>query len=599
MEKRTRIKFVLCILFSLVTAWMVTPTMWSLYHPEGDAKMPSWMPQSAMKLGLDLQGGIHMVMGVDLDKVVNDQLASYGRMIEKEAEKQNLSGVKSSVHADKFEMDIATPNKETQEKIANLLTKNYGAVLSFVGEAGTTLVMRLTTEFENDVRTRALEQSIATIRNRIDEFGVAEPIITRKGDNQILVQFPGAKEPERLKNLIGQTAQLKFQIVPDCRDMQCLAKQQADLAEKIKAAETKGSYTRDSFKRLSEYRARINQDLKDQIPPETEVSFEKARDVNVNNTNTLVPFLLSTKHVLSGEFIENAFVTLQSNDRMRIGPEQPVVSFQMNAVGAPLLASLTTDFQKYYMAIVLDGIVKSAPAINSPIPGGQGVITLGSGGMEEMNVEARDLAIVLRAGALPATIEMQEERTIGPSIGKDAIVAGKKALGITSVVVLIFMLVYYGFSGVIGCFVTIVNVGLIVAILGAMGATLTLPGIAGIVLTLGMAVDALIIIFERMREEIRAKRGRRQVIELGFDHAFATILDSNVTTAIGAIVLLQYGTGSIRGFALTLLVGIIANVFMASFFMKAIFEFILTLSERDAKPLSIGLSDKELQEVHA
>ena len=598
MEKRVQFKLGVCILISVLTLWMLTPTVWSLKHPDGDAKMPGWMPNTAMKLGLDLQGGIHMVMGVDLDKVVTDQLASYGRMIEKELEKEGITGTKAVVDPAKFELDFETPTKEAQDKIANLISKNYGAVLSFVGETGNLVVTRLTTEFENDVRTRAIEQSIATIRNRIDEFGVAEPIITRKGDNQILVQFPGAKEPERLKGLIGQTAQLKFQIVPECQDSSCLAKQQADLAVKIKDAETKGNYTRDTFKRLSEYRARLNTDLKDKIPADTEISFERSRDVNVNNANTLIPFLLSTKHIVSGEFIENAFVTLQSAGRMSMGPEQPVVSFQLNAAGAPMFGALTTDYKNHFMAIVLDGIVKSAPAINSPITGGQGVITLGSGNMEQMNNEARDLSIVLRAGALPASIELQEERTIGPSIGRDAIVAGGHALSITAVLVLGFMWIYYGWTGLVANFVTIVNIGMIVAILGAMGATLTLPGIAGIVLTLGMAVDALIIIFERMREEIRAGHTRKQVVALGFDRAFSTILDSNVTTAIGAVVLLQYGTGSIRGFALTLLVGIIANVFMATFFTKALFDYSLAKDNR-TKPMGMGLSKEHLAEAHA
>ena len=598
MEKRVQFKLGVCILISVLTLWMLTPTVWSLKHPDGDAKMPGWMPNTAMKLGLDLQGGIHMVMGVDLDKVVTDQLASYGRMIEKELEKEGITGTKAVVDPAKFELDFETPTKEAQDKIANLISKNYGAVLSFVGETGNLVVTRLTTEFENDVRTRAIEQSIATIRNRIDEFGVAEPIITRKGDNQILVQFPGAKEPERLKGLIGQTAQLKFQIVPECQDSSCLAKQQADLAVKIKDAETKGNYTRDTFKRLSEYRARLNTDLKDKIPADTEISFERSRDVNVNNANTLIPFLLSTKHIVSGEFIENAFVTLQSAGRMSMGPEQPVVSFQLNAAGAPMFGALTTDYKNHFMAIVLDGIVKSAPAINSPITGGQGVITLGSGNMEQMNNEARDLSIVLRAGALPASIELQEERTIGPSIGRDAIVAGGHALWITAVLVLGFMWIYYGWTGLVANFVTIVNIGMIVAILGAMGATLTLPGIAGIVLTLGMAVDALIIIFERMREEIRAGHTRKQVVALGFDRAFSTILDSNVTTAIGAVVLLQYGTGSIRGFALTLLVGIIANVFMATFFTKALFDYSLAKDNR-TKPMGMGLSKEHLAEAHA
>lgn len=597
MDKWTRIKFYLSLLVAVAVVWLAAPTYWSLSHPEKEeSEMPKGLPHTAMKLGLDLQGGIHMVMGVDLDKVVRDQLASYGRSLEKEAAKQNIADLKTTVPAGKFELEVTSPSKEHKERVAEIVQKSFNGVLEFVGDTNELLILKMSAAFESDVRTRALEQSISTIRNRIDEFGVAEPIITRKGDSQMLVQFPGAKEPERLKNLIGQTAQLAFQMVHECRDQGCLAKQQADLSQKIKDAETKGNYNRTTFKRLSEYRAKINEDLKAGLPPDTEVSFERERDVNVNDASTLRPFLLSTKSKISGEYIENAYVTLQQKDRFSVGPEHPVVAFQMNAVGAPLFGALTTEFHKAYMAIVLDGIVKSAPQINEPITRGEGIITIGSGSLEDMNREARDLSIVLRAGALPASIEVQEERTIGPSLGKDAIEAGRMALSLTFVIVFAFMWLYYGIAGLIANFVMATNIVLIVAALGSVGATLTLPGIAGIVLTIGMAVDALIIIFERMREEIRAKRSSKQVIAMGFDKAFATILDSNVTTALGAVVLLQYGTGPIRGFALTLLIGIVSNVFMATFFARSLFDY---WGARNTGPLSVGLSKKDLAEVHA
>jgi preprotein translocase subunit SecD len=598
MNKWVRTKFYIAIAVTVLTFWFTAPTLWSLSHPGEDiAKMPKWLPKTTMKLGLDLQGGVHMVMGIDLDKVVVDQLASYGRMLEKAAEKEGIAGVKSKVDAARFEMDLEAPSPEAREKISSLVTNQF-SVLSFVGENGNTLVTRLTREYEDEVRNRAISQSIETIRNRIDEFGVAEPIIARKGDSQILVQFPGAKEPERLKSLIGQTAKLTFQIVPECTDAACLVKQQTELAEKIKAAEAKGNYHRDTFKRLSEYRDRLNADLKDQIPADTTVAFERVQDLNVNNSaGELRPYLLSTKNVVSGEYIENATVQM-NRSRNQLGPESPVVFFQLNATGTPQFGALTTEFQNHYMAIVLDGIVKSAPVIQSAITGGEGTITLGRGSVEETMREARDLSIVLRAGALPATIEVQEERLIGPSMGADAIVAGQRALVIAGGIIFLFMLVYYGLPGLVANVVTLVNVGIIIAVLGMLGATLTLPGIAGIVLTIGMAVDAIIIIYERMREELRAGRNTKQTVSMGFDKAFATILDSNVTTAIGAFVLLQYGSGSIRGFALTLLVGIVSNVFMATFFTKALFDFFISGRENTTE-LRIGLSRKELEEATA
>ncbi len=269
--------------------------------------------------------------------------------------------------------------------------------------------------------------------------------------------------------------------------------------------------------------------------------------------------------------------------------ERPVVLFEMNSVGAPMLAQLTTEFKGHLMAIVLDDLVKSAPVIQSTISD-SGQISLGSGNMEQVQQEAHDTAIVLRAGALPASIEVQEERVIGPSIGRDAIEAGKKSLIYATLLIFGFMWLYYGAAGLLANFVTLVNVMMIFAVLGSLKATLTLPGIAGIVLTIGMAVDALIIIYERIREELRAGRVGKKMIDVGFDKAFATILDSNVTTLIGAFILLNYGTGSIRGFAFTLIVGIGVNVFLATYFSKILFHVFF----ENSKNLSMGLSRKEL-----
>ena len=593
MEKNVKWKLITCIAVSILSIWLLLPTIWSLEHPDQADKAPAALPKTAMKLGLDLRGGIHMVMGVDLDKVVVDQLATYGRSLEKALAKNNLKATTSANPKD-FELEIKVENLGDRDRIADLIAKDF-SVLQFVGQTDKVMVTRLTRDQEDYVRTHALDQSIETIRNRIDEFGVAEPVISRKGDNQILVQFPGEQEPERLKGLIGQTAKLNFQMVHECtkNDPSCLPKQQADLAAKIKDVETKGGYTREKFKRLSEYRARINQDLKAQLPADTEISFEKERDVNVVNSTVLRPFLLSTKNLLGGEYIEGANVQLDRSSR-QMGPEMPVVAFQMNPVGTPLFSALTTEFQGHYMAIVLDGIVRSAPVINTPITGGSGVITVGNGSIDDANREARDLSIVLRAGALPATIETQEERVIGPSIGEDAIKAGKNALLVTSALIFVFMWSYYGVAGLLANCVTLINVAMIFGILGAVGATLTLPGIAGIVLTIAMAVDAIIIIYERMREELRMGRNNRQIVQLGFDHAFATILDSNVTTAIGAFVLLQYGTGTIRGFALTLLVGITTNVIVSTFFTKTFFEAFMMGS-----PLTLGLSQQDIKTASA
>lgn len=568
MTKNLKWKIVTCLLLTLACLWLLCPTFFKLNNPDKD--LPSWMPKTAMTLGLDLQGGVHLVLGVDIDKVLSDQLETYGRSLEKMLEKKNLMGVTSKLSTDKTELELTIPQGVSKDQVSEVISNDFTA-LQFVGENGQMMVLRLASNQAESIRDNAIRQSIETIRNRIDEYGVAEPIITRKGDSQIVVQFPGAQEPERLKNLIGQTAKLEFYIVHECTNESCMVKQQQDLQQKIQAAEQNGKYTKDTFKTFAEYRERINADLKSGLPEGTFVAFERINDTTVINKVLLRPYLLSSKDKLSGEYIEDAFVSTNSD---KIGSAQtPVVSFRMNAVGSPLLGELTGRFRNYRMAIVLDGVIKSAPTIQAQISE-SGMITLGAaGGFEAAMKEARDLAIVLRAGALPASIEVQEERVIGPSMGLDAIEMGKKALIITSILIFMFMIAYYSFAGVIASFVTAVNVGIIFAVLGSIKATLTLPGIAGIVLTIGMAVDAMILIFERMREEIRAGRRPSQIVSLGFENAMSSIWDSNITTIIGAWVLAQFGTGSIRGFALTLMVGIFVNVFMASFFARTMFQW--------------------------
>jgi protein-export membrane protein SecD len=590
MNKSLKWRLFACAFVAVACAWLLMPTFFKLNNPDKD--LPKWLPDTAMTLGLDLQGGVHLVLGVDIDKVLSDQLEVYGRSLEAMLEQRKISGVKTKLTGSKTELDVVVPSASQNDAIAGIIRTDFTA-LEFVGESGNVMVLRLNPQQAEVIRDNAIRQSIETIRNRIDEYGVAEPIITRKGQEQIIVQFPGAQDPQRLKNLIGQTAQLEFVIVHECKSESCIIQQQQDLQQKILAAEQRGGYTKDTFQTFTEYRDRINSDLKPEIPPDTYIAFERINDTTVIDKVLLSPYLLSNNK-LSGEYIEDAFVTTQSD---QIGAAQkPVVSFRMSAVGAPLLGELTNKFRSFRMAIVLDGVIKSAPTIQAQISD-SGVITLGSmGGFDAAMNEARDLSIVLRAGALPASIEVQEERVIGPSMGRDAIEMGKKALLFTALLVFAFMIMYYSVAGLVASFIVLVNVGLIFATLGSLQATLTLPGIAGIVLTIGMAVDAMILIFERMREEIRAGRRPAQIISQGFENAMSSIWDSNLTTIIGAWVLAQFGTGSIRGFAFTLIVGIFVNVFMASFFARTIFMWIYRKGD---KMPSVGIKASEFSEVEA
>jgi preprotein translocase subunit SecD len=593
MQKSVAWRFYISIFVILLSVYLLIPTVWNLNHPNDKGKLPSWLPKAAMRLGLDLQGGIHLVMGVDLDEVIEKQMLAYGHSAEKELTTAGVTGLQMKADRQKGELEITATSKADREKVSATLQK-YEA-FEFVGETDTALVLRLNSQASSDIRGRALDQSIETIRNRIDEFGVAEPIISKKGDSQILVQFPGADDPERLKKLVGETAKLNFHIVPSSNNGKLYQEQQMNLQRWIADAEKAGSYTRETFPKLSEYRDRLNTDLKDKLPPNTFIAFEKAQDPTVVGKFNLRPYLLSSIDFVSGEYINNAQVSMDQSDRL-MGSQNPIVSFSLNPAGTPLFGDMTRKYIKHQMAIVLDGIVKSAPTIQSAITGGSGQITLGSGSFEKTMQEAKDLAIVLRAGALPATIELQEERVIGPSLGHEAIAAGKSALILSAILIFLFVWIYYGWIGLIGNLSTVANIAMIFAILGMMGATLTLPGIAGIVLTIGMAVDALILIYERMREELRAGRHIQAVIEAGFEKAFSSILDSNVTTAIGAFVLLEFGTGSIRGFALTLLIGIVVNVFTATFLTRSLIKYFY--SSRSSK-IGLGLPKHELESIHA
>jgi len=589
MQKSIKIRFFTSAFIIVLSVYMLLPSVWSITHPENPEQMPKWLPKAAMRLGLDLQGGIHMVMGVDLDGVVGSQLLAYGHSLERSLEKDGAKFKAIKLLKADNHIEIETTNPADADKISSKISGDFN-VLEFVGQKDNFVVLGLTRLHETEVRDRAIAQSIETIRNRIDEFGVAEPVIARKGDDQVLVQFPGAQEPERLKDLIGQTAKLSFQILPQSNDPAAYSKIESELTTWIADAEKAGNYTRDTFPRLSEYRERLLTDIGAKLPKDTELAFERLNNPNVVDSIVLKPYLLSTVDVLSGEYIENAFVGMDQGPG-GMGVQRPVVSFSMNPVGAPLFSELTTKFRGYRMAIVLDGIVKSAPNIEGAITGGSGQITLGTGNFDQISKDAHDLTIVLRAGALPANIEVLEERVIGPSMGRDALEAGKTSLLLASLLVFVFLCTYYGYMGFLGTISTLANICITFALLGMMHATLTLPGIAGIVLTIGMAVDALVIIFERMREELRAGRSPQQVIELGFDNAFSSILDSNVTTSIGAFILLEFGTGTVRGFALTLLVGILANIITATFITKSLVKYLV---RGNNKKIMVGLTEKEL-----
>ena len=378
-----------------------------------------------------------------------------------------------------------------------------------------------------------VDRALEIIRARVDALGIAEPVVVREGLNRIVVELPGVKDPERAKKIIGKTAQLEFRLVND----------------NIKYVDEKTPL------------------------PEGYEALDLLKKDETGEYHSIGKLVVRKKPELTGEYLEKVGIRYDSLGR-------PYVTLKFNDKGAKIFANVTTRYYKKRLAIVLDGKIMSAPVINARIPDGRAIIE-GNFTLQE----AKDLKIVLEAGALPAPISIIADRTIGPTLGLDSIKKGVKASILGLVLVILFMFVYYRFSGFVADFALLLNLILLLGALSALGGTLTLPGIAGIILTIGMSVDANVIVFERIKEELKNKKSIRNAIDFGYKRAFITILDANLTTIITAFVLYQFGTGPIRGFAVTLMLGIVASMFTALFVTRTIFAIIL--SNPEVKKISI------------
>jgi preprotein translocase subunit SecD len=496
---------------------------------------PNLWPHKQINLGLDLQGGMHLVLEVDTDKAVDGQVERIMQEVRDQLRKERLRGVSlDRIEGNKIAATIKDP--QIAEKFNALIKDEFDILESSqkLIDGASKTVLALPQSEADSVKKMAVDQALETIRNRIDQFGVAEPDIRRQGAKRILIQLPGIRDADRAKDLIGRTALLEFKLV--------------DSAGDVSSAE------------------------KGNVPPGREVLYRVETDADTGRV-TKIPFLLKKRTLLTGANLTNARVDF---DQFNV----PFVSINFDKKGARDFERITGENVNQRLAIVLDDTVASAPTIQEKIAGGQARIT-GNFSLDE----AKDLAIVLRAGALPAPVNILEERTVGPSLGADSIRKGLISMLIGGVLVVLFMIVYYKGAGVIADVALILNIILIAAGLAAASATLTLPGIAGIILTIGMAVDANVIIFERIREELALGRTPRAAIDAGFDRATLTILDANVTTLIAAIVLFQFGTGAVRGFAVTLSLGVIASMFTALVLSRLIFDYIL--AGRKVKTLSI------------
>lgn len=560
MERSWWMKF-LFLIFTVVMAGMyVYPTLTNMDFEKTDFPI-----QKKVHLGLDLQGGLYMVLGVDFNQVFGEVVERQKTSLESRMKEKGLNGRNFKVLTEGFDVDDRRISFDfdpaEREKVYKLIKDEFWS-LRLTNEKEGHFELGLARDYRADVRDKTLDQSIEVIRNRIDEFGVSEPTIASQGTDRLIVELPGVKDVKRAKALIGRTAKLEFRIVNDEAEA---AKNLPVLIEEIEK-ENKLEYKEDE--EFSAYVRSLNQFAKGKIPADSEISFELQRGPD-GTTLGRVPYLLFKKADVTGEDLQDAQVSFNPEKRT------PEVAFEMNPRGAVLFGDLTEKNTQKRLAIVLDNIVHSAPVINSKITS-RGVISLGSGNYDSLQKEAKDLAIVLRAGALPARLEFMQERVVGPSLGADSVEKGATAGLIGALCVFLFIAVYYRGSGLIAVFSLMLNVIFVLAVLVGLEATLTLPGIAGIALTVGIAVDSNVVIYERIREELRAGKMVHGAVEAGFQKAFRTILDANVTNAAAAIVLLTYGTGPIKGFAVTMLIGILATLFTAVFVCRLLFELILS-----------------------
>jgi preprotein translocase subunit SecD len=568
MNRSWWLRFGLLSFFFIVAVVHVIPTVGNL-----NLETTNFPFKKKVNLGLDLQGGLYMVYGVDFKKVYTESLTRSVDGVINQLGKENLTLKMGKVDASSEEdPNVNVDFDQAQEaKVKEVFEKQYS--VRVLERRPGSYTLSLARDYRANIKENTLSQSVQVIRNRIDEFGVSEPSITTKGENRVVVELPGVKDVERAKALVGRTARLEFKMVN--------TDSQLNLGDLIKDAEKTGNFTfreSESHKegeKFSDYVAKLNTALKGKIPEDSQVLFERKPG------SELIPFLLHSKVEITGNELSDANVTFDQQN------QAPQVSFQMNPRGAVSFEDLTRNNVGKLLAIVLDDVVYSAPRINGPIPGGSGVITLGSTGGDQAFKEARDLAIVLRAGALPARLDLLEQRAIGPSLGADSIKHGLTASFVGCVMIFIFMLIYYRMSGAVAVVSLLLNGLFTLAILIGMDATLTLPGIAGLALTIGMAVDSNVIIFERIRDELTEGRSVPAAVHAGFDKAFACIFDANITHAIVATILLNFGTGPMRGFAVTLLIGIVTTLFCAVTVCKLFFDYYLESKQNKLESLSI------------
>ncbi len=485
----------------------------------------SIVPNTRINLGLDLRGGAHLLLDVDFDSYLSDLSETLANNVRKYLRDDKM-GYKN-LTAKKNSVEFVLRNEDDFSRIQKLIKK-------IDNELNVTYVdglvkLSYTDSKLLDLQQKVIDQSIEIIRMRVDSKGTTEPVIQRQGDKHILLQVPGEQDPEHLRNILGKTAKLTFHIVDET----------ADISQALKGHIQAGSIlVRGEYESSEEYH-----------------------------------LVLKKSPIVTGDQLTNAQASFNQNS-------QPVVLFSFDSIGSKAFAEATKQNQGKRLAIVLDNKLLSAPVVNEPILGGSGIIS-GNFTVESAN----DLALLLRAGALPAPLKIIEERSIGPTLGADSINSGQKAALVGFTYVVIFMMWSYGILGIFANIALSLALLYILALLSIFGATLTLPGIAGIILTIGMAVDANVLIYERIREELAKGASNLYSVKVGFETAFGTIADSNITTLVVAFLLYIFGVGAIKGFAVTLAIGIVSSMFSAIVITKLLID----LWVRYYKPKTLGL----------
>tara|TARA_Y100001970_G_C14219107_1_gene851511 strand:+ start:389 stop:1939 length:1551 start_codon:yes stop_codon:yes gene_type:complete len=500
----------------LVIFIIITGVIFSIPSIIYNENSNNWFLNNKINLGLDLQGGSYLLLEVQSDVLYKEELDNINdtiRIISRDFQSNILD-----IQTKEDQITFRFSNSSNLEKIRSKFLNNYRNVNLTINN--NVIKVIINENFKKSIQESAIKQSLEIVRKRIDESGTKEPLIQRSGKERILLQLPGIKDPERIKDLLGKTAKLTFHMVDD--------------------EDTKS--------------------LKSNRAPFGKIIVSDLYDPNIK-------YLIEKKSRVGGENLIDA--------KGSFDPQQGhAVSFRFDTTGAQKFGKATSENIGKRFAVLLDGVVITAPVINSAITGGSGIIT-----GNFTTKEAADLAVLLRAGALPAPLNIIEERSVGPGLGADSISAGKIAAIIGMVCVCLFMILIYGLFGLLANISLIANLFIIISLLGTIGATLTLPGIAGIVLTIGIAVDANVLIFERIKEEYRNKSKTLSAIKNGFDRAISTILDANITTLIAALLLFIFGSGPIKGFSITLSLGIFASMFTAIMFTNFLLYLWYALSK--------------------